>query len=95
MEGEELLSQKINWEILNAGIVTFEDFTISDLIPKNNIESNTSHEFNKIETNNQSTILEWNIKKLNKQDTTEIQYNITISHLLSHFVIEILQNQYP
>ncbi|MHA1475523.1 MAG: hypothetical protein ACTSQ5_10080, partial [Promethearchaeota archaeon] len=50
LEGEELLSQKINWEILNAGIVTFEDFTVSDLIPKNIIESNPSQKFNKIET---------------------------------------------
>jgi hypothetical protein len=76
LEGEELLSQKINWEILNAGIVTFENFTISDLIPKNIIESDVSQEFNKIETNSHATFLEWNIKKLNKQETTEIQYKI-------------------
>ncbi len=75
-EGEELLSQKVNWNITNSGIVSFEDFTISDLIPRNLIESDSSQEFNKIETNNQATILEWNIKKLNKQDTTEIQYNV-------------------
>jgi len=76
LKGEKLLSQKINWEILNAGIVTFEDFTVSDLIPKNIIESDVSQEFNKIETNNHATILEWNIKKLIKQKTTEIQYKI-------------------
>ncbi len=76
VEGDELLSQKIHWEILNAGIVTFEDFTISDHIPKNRIESNASSLYNTIETTNQAKILEWNIEKLNKQQTTEIYYEI-------------------
>ena len=76
LEGEELLSQKVNWEILNAGIVPFEDFTISDHITKNRIESNASTKFNTIETSNQEKIIEWNIEKLNKQESTEIQYTI-------------------
>ncbi|MHA1475173.1 MAG: hypothetical protein ACTSQ5_08295, partial [Promethearchaeota archaeon] len=67
---------KINWKISNAGIVPFENFTISDYIPKNRIESDTSKNFNIIEINNQAKILEWNIEKLKKQETIEIQYNI-------------------
>ncbi len=75
-EGEKLLSQEVNWIISNAGIVSFENFTISDLIPKDRIESDVSREYNTIETNNQRKILEWNIEKLNKQKTAEIHYNI-------------------
>ncbi len=75
-EGDELLSQRVNWKVSNAGIVPFENFTISDHIPKNRIESYATSNFNTIETSNQDKIIEWNIKKLNKQDTTEIQYII-------------------
>ncbi|QEE15635.1 hypothetical protein DSAG12_01461 [Promethearchaeum syntrophicum] len=76
LEGDELLSQRINWKVSNAGIVPFEDFTISDHIPKNIIESDATIKFKTIETSNLEKIIEWNIKKLNKQDSTEIQYSI-------------------
>ncbi|MHA1899667.1 MAG: hypothetical protein ACTSWX_03985, partial [Promethearchaeota archaeon] len=88
-ESEELLSQLVIWNISNMGIVSFEDFTISDLIPKNVKESDVSQEYKVIEANNNDHILEWNFPKLEKQKSIEIRYYI------NGFSIDRKKNKFP